>query len=116
MMPDLELQRSSKATKSLNGALKDRSSSLIGSPMCTSFTEIQRFSWSRMSRESAGSAGTYMVVDICGLRISYYGDDFVVLAPETQLDRFRKQMTKRYSVEFKARLGGTAQDDQAELC
>ena len=47
------------------------------------------------------------------LRVVVYGDDFTVLGPEEELDWFRKQMVKRYEVEFKARLGGTAQDDKA---
>ena len=39
------------------------------------------------------------------LRVVVYGDDFTVLGPEGSLDWFRKQMQKRYEVEFKARLG-----------
>ena len=46
------------------------------------------------------------------IRVVIYGDDFTVLGPEHQLDWFRKQMLKRYEVEFKARLGGEAQDDK----
>ena len=47
------------------------------------------------------------------LRVVVYGDDFTVLGPETELDWFRKQMTQRYEVEFKARLGGEPSDDVA---
>jgi hypothetical protein len=39
------------------------------------------------------------------LRCVVYGDDFTVLGSEGNLDWFRKQMRKRYEVEFKARLG-----------
>ena len=38
---------------------------------------------------------------------------FIILGPEEELDWFRKQMLKRYEVEFKARLGGTTKDDKA---
>ena len=47
------------------------------------------------------------------LRVVVYGDDFTVLGPVDSLDWFRKQMLKRYEVEFRARLGGKATDDPA---
>ena len=47
------------------------------------------------------------------LRVVVYGDDFTVLGSEQELDWFRKQMSKRYEVEFKARLGGNPQDDRS---
>jgi len=42
-----------------------------------------------------------------------YGDDFTILGEAKDLVWFRMEMVKRYEVEFKARLGGTAQDDKA---
>ena len=47
------------------------------------------------------------------IRVVVYGDDFTILAPEEQLDWFRKHIQKRYEVEFKARLGGETKDDKA---
>ena len=47
------------------------------------------------------------------IRVVVYGDDFTILGPEDQLDWFRKQMVKRYEVEFRARLSGESQDDKA---
>ena len=40
------------------------------------------------------------------VRVVVYGDDFTVLGAQKDLDWFRKEMTKRCEVEFKARLGG----------
>jgi len=47
------------------------------------------------------------------LRVVVYGDDFTVLGSEQELDWFRKQMKKRYEVEFKARLGYGQGDDKS---
>jgi len=47
------------------------------------------------------------------IRVVVYGDDFTVLGSETNLDWFRKQMAKRYEVEFRARLGYGDTDGKA---
>jgi len=63
---------------------------------------------------SKGKATPCLFYHECrNLRCVVYGDDFTILGEEKDLDWFRKEMVKRYEVEFKARLGGTAQDDKA---
>ena len=47
------------------------------------------------------------------IRVVVHGDDFIVLAAAVNLDRFRRQIAKRFEVKFRGRLGPEQKDDTA---
>ena len=48
-----------------------------------------------------------------GIRIVVHGDDFTVLGNTHQLDWFRQEISKRYEVKFRGRIGPEEGDDKA---
>ena len=46
------------------------------------------------------------------LRVVVHGDDFTVLGCEKQLDWFRRQISDKFEVKFRGRLGPEESDDK----
>ena len=47
------------------------------------------------------------------IRVVVHGDDFTVLAEETQLDWFRREISKRFDAKFRGRIGPDIGDDKS---
>ena len=47
------------------------------------------------------------------IRVVVHGDDFTVLGDELSLDWFRREISKRYEVKFRGRIGPNEGDEKS---